>query len=193
MRTSCSQIAWGLGLTLFDLRIGGFDLLPDVLGFILILIGLSGLAALYGGFVLARSAALVLLIASVAELIGFRPPSVSITTANHAYSFEGLSTVALLTICTLAMLYGLCEGCAQLAIKSGRRELARSFRAAWMFNFVLGATMLFVLPFGLNGHISFLVGTTILTGLGQLAAGIWVIVLVRRLGRGPQSVDHVQL
>lgn len=193
MRTSCSQIAWGLGLTLFDLRIGGFDLLPDALGFILILIGLSGLAVLHGGFGLARGAAIVLLIASVAELVGISPPSVSFTTADRTFSLEALSMAALLTVFTLAMFYGLCEGCAKIAMKAGRWDLALSFRTAWKLSFVLGAVMLFVLPYGLNGRMGLLVGTTILTGLGQLVAGIWMIVLVRRLGRGTQSVDRALL
>lgn len=45
MRKACSRIAWGIGIQLFDLNILGFDVLPDVLGNLLILLGIFALEA----------------------------------------------------------------------------------------------------------------------------------------------------
>ncbi|SFB30144.1 hypothetical protein SAMN05216312_105391 [Cohnella sp. OV330] len=182
MRTACSQIAWGIGLTLFDFRINGFDLLPDVLGFILILIGLANLPDRQRGFGIAMAAAAVMLALSIAELAGAMPATVTISQSDRSYSLSALSAIGLSTLCMLALLYGLCEGFARTAASIDRMEAARSFRAVWHLSLAMSVIMLFVLPFGLNG-IGFLSIVTLLAGLGQFAAGIWLIVLVRRFGR----------
>ncbi|CAI6085917.1 hypothetical protein [Cohnella sp. JJ-181] len=193
MRTACSQVAWGLGLTLFDLRIGGFDLLPDTLGFILMLIGLSGASRRHGGFGIAMAAAALLLPVSVAELAGLGPEQLSLTSNKQLYALSDLWPIALLTICTLAMLFGICAGFSRISARAGDRALTRSFGAVWKLSFAFGAVMLFALPFGLNGYVSSLVVVTLLTGLGQLAAGIWLIVLVTRTGRLKAPGDHIRM
>ncbi|MDG0791800.1 hypothetical protein OMP38_13715 [Cohnella ginsengisoli] len=183
MRTACSQIAWGFGLTLFDFRINGFDLLPDVLGFILILIGLANMPDRQREFGIAMTAAAVMLALSIAELAGAMPATVTISQSDRSYSLSALSAIGLSTLCMLALLYGICEGFARTAASIDRLELARSYRAAWQLSLAMGVIMLFVLPFGLNGSIGFLPVMTVLAGIGQFAAGIWLIVLVRRFGR----------
>ncbi|MDI4647459.1 hypothetical protein [Cohnella hashimotonis] len=183
MRTACSQMAWGLGLMLFDFRFNNFDLLPDTLGFILILLGLYGFPDRRKEFGIAKLAAAVMLVLSIAELAGAMPAAVMIVQTDRYYALSALSAIGFSALCLLALLYGLCEGFAHTAASGGLKALARSFRAAWNLSLATGVVMLFVLPFGLNGYTGFVAVMTVLAGLGQLAAGIWLIALVRRLGR----------
>ncbi|MFC3799528.1 hypothetical protein [Cohnella sp. GCM10012308] len=183
MRTACSQIAWGLGLMLFDFRINSFDVLPDALGFILILLGLYGFPDRRQGFGIAKLAAAVMLVLSIAELAGAMPAAMTISQTDRLYAMPALTAIGFSVLCTLALLYGLCEGFARTAASSGLEALARSLRSAWNLSLATGIVVLFVLPFGLNGYTGFAAFMTVLAGLGQLAAGIWLIVLVRRLGR----------
>lgn len=183
MRSACSQIAWGLGLTLFDFRMNGFDLLPDALGFILILIGLANQPVRQRGFRIAQIAAVILLIGAIAELAGVMPVAVTIVQVNQYYSLSALLPIGLSLLVLLALLYGICEGFERTAASLGLFDSARSFRAVWNTSLAMGVVMLFVLPFGLNGWHGSVTVVAVLTGIGQFAAGIWLIVRVRRFGR----------
>jgi hypothetical protein len=54
-----SWAAWGLLVVVLDLPLFGWDVLPDVVGYIWLFIGLAGGPALHVGFARARAAALV--------------------------------------------------------------------------------------------------------------------------------------
>ena len=62
-------IGWGLVLVLVDLRLNGFDVLPDVVGWGMVLTGLWAMASLVAEFARARTAALAALVA--AQLVIF--------------------------------------------------------------------------------------------------------------------------
>ncbi|WP_217592990.1 hypothetical protein [Cohnella sp. GbtcB17] len=183
MRTACSQIAWGLGLMLFDFRFNSFDLLPDVLGFILILIGLANQPVRQRAFGIAKIAAVILLVGAIAELAGVMPVAVTIMQVNQYYSLPALLPIGLSLLVLLALLYGICEGFERTAASLGLFDSARSFRAVWNTSLAMGAVMLFVLPFSLNGWHGSVTVVAVLAGLGQFVAGIWLIVRVSRFGR----------
>lgn len=69
-----NTIFWGLMLVFLDFRINNFDLLPDFLGFIIVLVGLMNLSSLSGAFIKAKPYAAVSLILSLPDLynISFR-------------------------------------------------------------------------------------------------------------------------
>jgi len=54
-----SWAAWGLLVVVLDLPLLGWDVLPDVVGYAWLFVGLAGGAALHAGFARARAAALV--------------------------------------------------------------------------------------------------------------------------------------
>ena len=68
MRTHFSQMFWGLLLVILDIRINGFDLLPDGLGYVIVAFGCAGLVEYSPRFVTARTLCLVL---AVMWLVGF--------------------------------------------------------------------------------------------------------------------------
>ena len=66
------QIFWGLFFVLVDVRFNGFDVLPDLIGYILVALGCGGLAHISKHFVTARALSGVL---SFLWLIDFIPKS----------------------------------------------------------------------------------------------------------------------
>ncbi len=58
--TRFGQVFWGLFLVILDVSINHFDLLPDFIGYILVLVGLGGLTSLSGQFATAQTYAWVL-------------------------------------------------------------------------------------------------------------------------------------
>ena len=54
------QVFWGLLLVILDLSVNGLDLLPDVIGYVLVAVGLGGLTSLSEQFATAQTYARVL-------------------------------------------------------------------------------------------------------------------------------------
>ncbi|MDQ8738830.1 hypothetical protein [Paenibacillus sp. LHD-38] len=69
MRSALRRLGWGLVFPLVDLHLGSFDVLPDIIGYIMILIALGQLGAGDGGFKQARWLAAVLIFLSLPQLM----------------------------------------------------------------------------------------------------------------------------
>lgn len=185
MRPAYSRIAWGLGLELFDFRIQHFDIFPDALGYLLILIGLVGIVPHNRQFIAGRAAAAILLVESLPRLVGqsrilnlLQPPLID---ARQLLWMESVACVELI------MLYGICIGIRNQALmEQGQADLAHSATRIWQTVFGLGAAMLILLPFMLNADEA-MTSLLVLLSLSSFVAGLWVIALVRRAGRRPGS------
>lgn len=70
--TRFRQIFWGLLLVILDLKLNGFDVLPDFIGYILVAVGCGGLASLSRRFSTAQTLSGVLVVLS---LVGFVFPT----------------------------------------------------------------------------------------------------------------------
>ena len=181
MKKACSQLAWGLALELIDFRFNAFDLFPDVVGLILILLGLSNMPFRHRGFAIAKGAAGMKLAFLVLQMFGLRM-DFSLTGAYEPPAAETLALVGMVLAVDLAMLYGICGGiraAAQAANKSGLAAFARDERRVL---FALGTAQSVLLPCLLNFEDG-IMGWLQLSGFGYLVASFWVILLVRRAGR----------
>ncbi|RCW44360.1 hypothetical protein [Paenibacillus prosopidis] len=69
MRSTLRRLGWGLVFPLVDLHLGSFDVLPDMIGYIMILMSLARLGAGDGGFKLASWLAAVLIFLSLPQLV----------------------------------------------------------------------------------------------------------------------------
>ncbi|GIP38664.1 hypothetical protein J31TS4_19440 [Paenibacillus sp. J31TS4] len=129
------SLFWGF-LFLFDFKINGFDILPDLIGYILFLSGLSRLAERHPLFAKAKPLAVVLLVLSVFKLIPYQLE----VGAGFAMS-GGVLLVILLglinTALVLFFVYCLCGGVAALAEEAGQEELARTARFRWNLYLVM--------------------------------------------------------
>ena len=66
---SLAKVAWGLILVFVDLRFDGFDVVPDLVGWILVLAGITPLSKLSGWFAVAFWAGAAGLLAAVVQLL----------------------------------------------------------------------------------------------------------------------------
>ncbi|QJD86941.1 hypothetical protein [Cohnella herbarum] len=181
MKKSYSQIAWGLAFALIDFRLGSFDVLPDVIGYLLILIGLSRLNSNERPFSIAWGAAGIQFILSILQILGLQ---IGFSLTNYVTpSFSLLTLTAFSTAIELTMLYGICEGIRRSALSRGTIGLAESARSGWNVLFGFGALTLFVFPFQLNFTFQDMMAILFLLALGYWICCLWVIFLVRRAGR----------
>ncbi|MFO7612964.1 MAG: hypothetical protein R6W99_10900 [Clostridia bacterium] len=120
-RMSYRKLFWGF-IFLFDFRIGGFDILPDFIGFIFIYIGLRALSGRNIEFKRAGNLALPLIFMSVFDL--YQAPS---SEANLLGIIFGLA----LTLLIILMVRGICMGIRNEAEKAGNEGLASKASNRW--------------------------------------------------------------
>lgn len=181
MRKSYSRIAWGLSLELVDFRLGSFDLLPDFLGYLLIMLGLSGLRSNGRYFSIAWGAAGIQLVMSLLQLLGLQM-GISLT-SNETPSLNVLVLASIVIALDLVMIYGICGGIRAHAFERRKLELAFSARGGWHVLLAFGMLMLFLLPFQLNFTKEEGIGYALFLSVGYFVTSLWVILLVRRAGR----------
>ncbi len=181
MRRAYSQIFWGLLIDLIDFRFNGFDLLPDLIGYALILAGLTKLRPHSRGFRIAWIAAVVLLLLSALQLFGVRG-EISLTSGERPEA-GALGLVSLALAANMVFFYGICDGIRQSALERRRLSLAGTARSLWYWNFAIGAITLFSFPFQLNYEPGVLYLVFLLLALGSFMTGLLLILLVRRAGR----------
>ncbi|RED64894.1 hypothetical protein [Cohnella lupini] len=181
MKRAYIRISWGLVLALFDFRIQSIDLLPDGIGYLLIMLGLTTLKSARSDFRIAWGATVMLLVLSIARLGGMQA-EISLTD-NGIPTVDSLSIVAATIVIDLAMLYGICGVIRANAQARGRIRLANAARNTWHANFAFGAGVSFLLPFQLSHLIEEGKALTIMVMLGYLFSSFWVILLARRASR----------
>ncbi|GIO14752.1 hypothetical protein J19TS2_43070 [Cohnella xylanilytica] len=181
MRRAYSQIFWGLLIDLIDFRFNGFDLLPDVIGYALILAGLTKLRPHSRGYRIAWIAAVVLLLLSALQLFGVRG-EISLT-GGEGPEAGALGLVSLALAANMVFFYGICDGIRQSALERRRLSLAGTARSLWYWNFAIGAMTLFSFPFQLNYEPGVLYLVFLLLALGSFMTGLLLVLLVRRAGR----------
>ncbi|THF78801.1 hypothetical protein [Cohnella fermenti] len=176
------KLAWGLALAMFSLRIGGFDLLPDIVGYALVLAGLAKLKDRQSGYRIAWMASIVLLVYSVLPFLG-------VSTRYELFE-EGrqggidLAVVMFGIAGQMLLGYGILDGIRTAALQTeGARDLARTAATLWRWTFALGAATLVLFPFQLNFANSGLYLLLALLTLGLLATNLCLIVFLSRRRR----------
>jgi hypothetical protein len=140
------KLFWGFLIVLIDVRINGFDLLVDLAGFILIVIGLAELARRNPIFGRARPYATALLGLSAFDLF-------TRTSAGNSglllFGSAGLAFAFLiaLAVVNLMLVYLICRGIGEMARASGAVELADLSVTRWqffLFTYVLSTVLVIV-------------------------------------------------
>jgi hypothetical protein len=171
-------LAAGIVLEEVDLRVNGFDLLPDVLGFLIVVLAAARLRHAHGAFTAAIAAGLAAAPVSVAAL---GPHAVGLSSKTGSPLLD-----ALLALADVVILASVCTGVAGAAAVAGDADLAASARrlrpfvvtaaVIWLLSPVLGP-VLARLPIGLAAG---LVAGYAVAGLVSL---ILLVRLLRRAGR----------
>ena len=161
--------AWGLLVVVLDLPLLGWDVLPDLVGYVWLFIGLAGGAALHPGFARARAAALVGIPVSV---ITGTPFTNSSTGVEWGAAFAGI----LVNVVVLHQLGTAIRDLDPVAGDSDQRRWANGIRIAapiaggvQLVGLVLIATVLAILY--------------VLGLLALVVVGIIAVVLLHRVNR----------
>lgn len=136
MTTAFSQLFWGFLFTMLDFRINRFDILPDIVGLLLIVLACNELRRYQARFNVAFAIAIPLLVLSLIELlrigsidvsfVGTRPvdPIGSVIAASVIFAL-------IVFVLDLVMVFHVCAGVWEMAGQRGLNELAREARSRW--------------------------------------------------------------
>lgn len=148
-KSAYNSIFWGLILVLFDFRIAFFDFLPDSFGYILAASALRKLAAASDYFGKAKPYAYFLIVFSLTDFAMMDRQGATafiLSRENIAFMLVAFTT----TILTLFMVYYICQGISERALKLGAEELRHKANRRWRLFFAANLIILAVTPFGLN-------------------------------------------
>ncbi len=159
-----NQIFWGLILVILDLEINGFDVLPDVVGYILVAIGSGGLKDISPKFRLAGALSWSLLFLS---LLGF------VVASNFA---TALHFVHLAVNCT--MMWNLLGGVMAFCDAHGRQDLTElASRRRVMYVILIVSVRLVAYGVGNSGGTAL----AVILVISLLVLVFMIIHLIRRV------------
>lgn len=165
--TPLQKIAMGLVIVVLDADIGGFDAVPDVLGWVLVVLGLFDLRAVLSGFGTLATLAGISAAVSVALLW----PGVADSVAE--------STGWLLSLPQLAFCIVLCGAVAAVAASDG--DVAKRFSwLRWVFVALVFAPAVL---YG-GGVDALLIPIVVVT----VAANVYLIYLLFRISKRPYAL-----
>lgn len=162
-------VAWGLLVVVVDLPLAGWDVLPDLVGYAWVIIGLAGAASVHPAFVRARAAALV----------GIPVWAVLGTPLFAAPRFGTLLLTALtveIVVVTL-LVHQLCTGILATA-PADDPDSARWARILRVAALVVGVLLLVALVLTAGGF-----GLYPLAFLGSVVVGVLTVILLQRVAR----------
>lgn len=181
MRSTLRRLGWGLVFPLIDLHLGSFDVLPDLIGYIMILMALGQLRVRDGGFKLASWLAAVLIFLSLPQLVIKTNIDIKQLTAAplgmHAYVQGTAILHALLAYLVFRGLYTIARPIAP-------PELLDAIITRWKLYMAVFAAQLIFYPFLLNVDESWSVLLLII--------GILMFVAEVLLIRIPFRLSHIR-
>ncbi|NDI36167.1 hypothetical protein [Chengkuizengella sediminis] len=119
-----SRIFWGI-IFWFDFRINGFDILPDIIGYVLIFSGLKLLLHINTHFISAQKISIPLIVLSMFNIFEIN------------FGIFGFLIFVSFTILNLLLVFHLCKGIEVWAKYNGRYRLADEATHRWKIYFVL--------------------------------------------------------
>ncbi|CAM3055636.1 hypothetical protein PASE110613_14630 [Paenibacillus sediminis] len=182
MRNAYYSILWGLLLVVLDFRFGTFDVLPDVLGYVLIIIGLSTLKTIDRHFTISWWAAAAMIVISIVTF--FQPvSSLEMSTAVQSISVVQIGWAFLLIILDIVMIYGICKGIIGHATLYNNQDLVQFAKRSLNTYVTLSVISLIALPFYLDLPQGLTMIIFITLWLMLFIAMIFIIRLLYRSGR----------
>ena len=174
------KLFWGFLLIMFDFRLQGIDLLPDVIGYILMAGGLKLVLEESASFAAARKLVLPLGILSLGNL--YEPPAEPGVFMNLGpFGAFGIFLGIVYILLNIKMVFHLFQGIIEVAKKQANTDLAQEAHERWKQYLalqiaVLSAMLLFMLP-GL-GMLIF-----ILVWIASIVVMIGILNTMKRCGR----------
>jgi len=137
------KIFWGF-LFLFDLRIQGFDILPDIIGYWLIYLGLKELGSMSLYFAEAKKYSVILGFLAVFDIYEVQIPMEQFTIDPLTGSIVLIGIIII--ILDLIMVFNLCHGIAELAKSRGEKDLEIVALNRWKYYLYLKVASAVLVP-----------------------------------------------
>ena len=162
------KIFWGLVPWFFDFRLNGFDLLPDVVGLLLVASGSLGLRAASRRFSSASTLCFVLAVLWPLEFLDLGQAAVAVMIVE--------------VVLSCAMIWTLLGGIADLALERGRMDLARR-AASRRLTYCQVAVLLSPVSMALESSVGAGQGSIAVASLLFLAVLIVATMILSRVSR----------
>lgn len=179
IRKSLRTLGWGLVFPLVDFHLGVIDILPDFIGYIMILVALNRLESSVGGYTVAKSLAAVLIIFSLPQIVFKARINIneltSVSLGMHVVS-QGMIVLHGLLV------YFIIRGLYKIAFPIASPELKHAIVSrikAYMF--LLAAQLIFY-PFLLNFGEDLIIAL-LLTGVVMIIAEFLIVRIPFRMSR----------
>jgi len=188
MSSACYRIAWGILLVLINVKVGGLDLLPDPLGYLLAASGLWTLSVRSRFFRAGGAAALMLLIGSIARMI-FGEPETGFLNDLPPTVFE-LSVQLLDMLLHTILIYGICKGIESSFKGVNPSNIAgRSRVCLWWYMAVQGL-WLASYPFTLNVDQDIIGFWLFILTIAVMISQVAVLLMLRAAGRSWREMEE---
>ncbi|WP_410769097.1 hypothetical protein [Fontibacillus sp. BL9] len=176
MKTLFYRIGYGMAFVIINIRVV-IDLMPNVIGYLMILSALSGLRKQEKSFRMGVWASVALSIISIPQF--FRAHELHLSNPVLSLNVDLVLNLAE-AVLQWVLLYSICAGSFKLAAIRGKGELAASVRFRWYFYFGCSALYMFSYPFVLNAEVT---GLILISSLATAIAFLMILLVIRRVGR----------
>lgn len=176
MKTLFYRIGYGMVFVIFNIRVV-VDLLPNVIGYLMILSAMSELRKKERSFTLGMWASLALGVISIPSF--FQAHELHLNQPVLSLNFLLVLNLAE-TLLQWVLIYSICDGIFKLAAIRGNGDLASSIRFRWRFYFGCSALYMIAYPFVLNTQQ---VAVVLFSSVATFIAFFMIMLVIRRAGR----------
>ena len=176
------MVFWGMLFILIDLQISGFDILPDIIGCVIAIIGFHQLGEKSEHFKRGRNILLVL--TAFIAVVWLLPNHLIIQTEGNATNWIALLISIAFFVLDLMLVYSLCSGIHDVATRMGRSDLAETAMRRWKYYWVVVLSTFLIMFIAL---LIPLLGVLLVFAMG--VAGIIVSVLLLKTTYDARSLE----
>ncbi len=149
-KNAFNNLYWGFFFTMLDFRINHFDILPDIIGYILFFIGLGTLALSSEYFRRAKILTIPMIVLSIPAIYE-RKIAINSVNLGSILGFNLLIGIASLVI-SIILVYDIFQGIRKLSLQRGAQEISfeaedRWVQFIWLQVAVIGAFIVIFIPF----------------------------------------------
>ncbi|MFD0959654.1 aminoglycoside phosphotransferase family protein [Paenibacillus chungangensis] len=176
IRKGLRSLGYGGLLVLLDFRIGGFDLLPDTIGYLLMASGMFGLNHHQRQF---RTVKWLALLLAVTPFIHFLITFGRHSSLLYTLSVDELIVAQSIQIVHVVMVYMIFQGLTTITVGTGQSSLLTVVIGRRNGYVAAHALLLFVTPFLLNINDSIVLPLIVLNIIGLIAELLFVMLCFR--------------
>lgn len=171
------KMMWGLILILIDIRIMGLDIMPDFIGYIMIVSGLGILADQNDFYTKAKPYALILFFLSFFDLFELNRNFLGDFITPTSLVFMAIGSIG--TILKLFMYYNICQGIMELSGQQGLNQLKESTFYRWRGYFIFSLLSSILTPFTINFYQGILTSVLVFAYIALFIAELFMISLIK--------------